>query len=121
MKRVIVISCIFIIRGLLLGADSCQAQIHVTAIRPDRAAPGMNVVLEVLTLANDPGHPFGNDGLATGDSVVLVNPHDTSRVVFGPPEVSWNGRMLQIPIIILPNASLGPLLFYIYSPVTASY
>src|ERR1035437_5858934 len=69
---------------------------HIVTIRPDRAAPGMNAVVEVLTLAGNRGRPFGYDALDSEVSVILVHPADSARVVISPPIVSWNGRLIQI-------------------------
>jgi hypothetical protein len=114
----------FIIRHLsfLILAIVIAIPIHaqgskVVTIRPDCAAPGMNVVVELLTRDSAP-RPFGNDAL---DSLVIVSvlqPSDSARVMFGPPIVSWNGRLIQIPIFISPNASIGPVPFNIFSALT---
>ncbi|GEM_PF-3330052 len=110
-------SVLFCVLILLCFASSLRAQIHIATIRPDRAAPGMNVALEILS--SDAIRPFGDDGLNTGtlaDQIILVNPLDSERVVFGVPEVSWSGRLMQLPIFVLPNAALGPVPFYIFNP-----
>lgn len=102
---------------LLAFAAPCSAQfnqtIPIATVRPDVAAPGMNVVLEIL--ARDSLRPFGTDGLASLSQIVLVHPEDSDRVVFGPIEVSWNGRLLQVPAYILPNAALGTVPFLVHS------
>ena len=106
---------------LVLFSGSLRSQpIHIATIRPDEAAPGMNVVLEILSV-NENLRPFGLDGLDSRSQIVLVHPQDTNRIVFGPVEVSWDGRVLQVPTFILPNASLGAVPFYIQSIVTGRF
>ena len=91
-----------------------RAQVgHIVTIRPDRAAPGMNVVVELLARDSDE-RPFGYDVLDSLVSVNLVNLADTERVTIGPPIVSWNGRLIQIPIFVLPTATMGPVPFSIF-------
>jgi len=82
-------------------------------------APGMHVVLEVL--AKDNLKPFGLDGLDSRSQVILLHPEDSERVLFGPVVVSWNSRLLQVPIFIVPNAPLGPVPFYIFSIATGRF
>jgi hypothetical protein len=90
-----------------------SAQIHIAHIQPDVAAPGMTLALEVMAPASD-SNAFGADGLdVKGTAFELMNPTDTNRVVIGPAVTSWKGRLLQIPFIILPNASTGALIFRI--------
>jgi len=95
-----------------------RAQVgHIVTIRPDRAAPGMNVVVELLTRIDDP-RPFGYDALDSLVSVNLVDRADTGRMTVGPPIVSWNGRLIQIPIFVLPNATMGLVTLNIFSTLT---
>ncbi|HET6402262.1 MAG TPA: choice-of-anchor D domain-containing protein [Candidatus Kapabacteria bacterium] len=83
--------------------------------RPDRAAPGMNVVVEILAPVGRL-RPFGYDSLDAGNTIVLVHPADSNRVLFGPPIVSWNGNLIQVPLFVLPNAAFGPVPFFIRTP-----
>ncbi len=107
--------CLLLILGI---AVPVRAQVgHIVTIRPDRAAPGMNVVVEVLARDSDV-RPFGYDVLDSSVSVVLANPSDTNRVRIGPPIVSWNGRVIQIPLFIFASASLGPVPFSTFSILT---
>ncbi|HEX5316506.1 MAG TPA: hypothetical protein VFX22_07645, partial [Candidatus Kapabacteria bacterium] len=69
---------------------------HIATFRPDRAAPGMNVIMEILAPAGIE-RPFGYDSLDAGNLIVLVHPADSNRVIFGPPIVSWNGNLIQVP------------------------
>jgi Abnormal spindle-like microcephaly-assoc'd, ASPM-SPD-2-Hydin len=115
---------LFVIRHLsiivmtLATAFPLRAQVsQIVTVRPDRVAPGMNVVVELLTRYDAP-RPFGYDVLDSLVSISLVNLADTARVVLGPPIVSWNGRLIQIPLFIVPNASLGPAPFYVFSTLT---
>ncbi len=93
-------------------------EVPIVTMRPDRAAHGMNVVVELLTSYND-FRPFGYDALDSDVSVNFVHPADTARVMIGPPIVSWNGHLMQIPMFVLPNASLGPVAFSVISTVSA--
>jgi hypothetical protein len=97
----------------LFAAFPLRAQVPIVTMRPDCAAPGMNVVVEVLIPAADE-RLLGVDALNSGVSVNLINPSDTNRVTIGPPIVSWNGRVMQIPIFVLPNATLGPVAFSVF-------
>jgi hypothetical protein len=96
-------------------------EVPIVTMRPDRAAPGMNVVVELLTSYNDlnASRPFGYDALDSDVSVNFVHPADTARIMIGPPIVSWNGRLIQIPIFVFPNASVGPVAFSVISAVSA--
>ena len=99
---------------LLATALPLHAQpVPIVTMRPDRAAPGMNVVVEVLIpFADD--RLLGVDALDSGISVNLINRSDTNRLMIGPPIVSWNGRVMQIPIFVFPNATLGPVAFSVF-------
>src|SRR5579872_6293739 len=99
----------------LLAISVPAQQLPIATFRPDRAAPGMNVVVEILAPAGG-SRPFGYDSLDAGNIIELVHSADSNRVVFGPPIVSWNGNLIQVPLFILPNASLGTVPFYIFSP-----
>jgi hypothetical protein len=109
----------FIIRHLSLliltfaFAIPIYAQVPIVTMRPDRAAPGMNVVVEVLLPAADAGL-YWVDALNSDVSVNLIDPSDTNRVMIGTPIISWHGRVMQIPIFVLSNASLGPVAFSIF-------
>ncbi len=104
----------------MVFVSSARAQVgHIVTVRPDRAAPGMNVVVELLTRYDAP-RPFGYDALDSLVSIAAIHPADTSRIVIGPPIVSWNGRLLQIPIFIVPNASLGIIPIAIFSALTGT-
>lgn len=99
--------------AILLWHEASFAQIQIADMRPDAASPGMTIALELLapaSLANN----FGTDGLAPAQtSIVFENPQDTNRVIVGPIVTSWNGRLMQVPLIIVPNASIGPLAFHV--------
>ncbi len=98
-------------------AFPAQAQVgHIVTIRPDRAAPGMNVVVELLARGSD-FRPFGYDALDSSVRFVLLNAADTDRVIVGPTIVTWNGRVLQIPLFIVPGASFGSVPFFVFSPL----
>ncbi|HWF44930.1 MAG TPA: hypothetical protein VG537_09840, partial [Candidatus Kapabacteria bacterium] len=107
---------VLLVFGFTAGFVSSQLhaqQYRIVSIRPDIAAPGMTVVIEVLAKANPIG-AFGPDSL---DLAVarLVHAEDSSRVLFGPVQVSWRGRLTQIPIFIMPDAAPGVIPFFISS------
>jgi len=101
----------------LWGIDSTNVQVglyvrndarpNIRYILPDVAAPGMNVVVEMYADARDK-RSFGPDGF-NADSVeaVLANPVDSGRVVVGPSVVSWEGRLVSVPLFIRPGADTG--------------
>lgn len=76
----------------------------VSYITPDAAAPGMTVVIDVIG-PNTPGN-FGTDGLyQPGEKVVLVNPADSADVVLGHAIVSWDGKLVQVMMLVRANAT----------------
>ena len=93
-------------------------QFHIAAVRPDEAAPGMTVVVQILSRIDAP-RPFGFDGLfPAGDSLQFIDARDSERIVTGPFQVSWNGRMIEIPLFVMPGALPGPVAFRFFSPAT---
>ena len=79
------------------------AQQRIAHVQPDALGPGMTIAMEVLAPAKDTG-AFGIDGVYWPSSkILLANLADSERVVFGPVVVSWNGRVLQVPV----TAKLG--------------
>ena len=102
---------------VLLTAIVPSSSAQIVTIRPDRAAPGMNVLVELLF----PKHaqPIGYDTLASGNSITVLHPSDTNRIVVGPSITSWNGHLLQIPLFILPEATLGTVPMILFDSVTA--
>jgi hypothetical protein len=125
-----VIRCIIpkvdVARAVLLLAlfvasfGSVYAQPRIAALRPDAAAPGMSVMLEILAPASQTG-AFGPDSLTPASTrVVLDDPKDSLRLIIGPLQVLWNGRLLQAPVFVLSDARTGPIPFHIVSPVGAS-
>jgi hypothetical protein len=67
-------------------------------------APGMTIALEILAPADLAG-AFGQDGIAPKSlSFRFIDPADSDRVMFGIPVVSWQGRMIQVPLFIRPSA-----------------
>jgi hypothetical protein len=107
---------VLLVFGLTAGFVSSQLraqQYRIVSVRPDIAAPGMTVVIEVLAKA-DPIGAFGPDSLGLAVAR-FVHPVDSSRVLFGPVQVSWSGRLAQIPIFIVPDAAPGVIPFFISS------
>ncbi len=91
---------------VMVGASSIKAQ-RIVRLRPDRAAPGMNVIVEVITrVASDA--LLGNPGLSPSlTRVYTQNPFDTNRIVIGPVQVSWRSHLMQIPIFVASDADTG--------------
>lgn len=80
----------------------------------------MTIALEILAYESDSGK-FGEDGLAPPDlRIVLDDPTDSSLIVFGPPVVSWNGRLIQVPVMIPWTASSHGVRFHIERGVEKS-
>ncbi len=91
------------------------SQPKIVHIQPDAMAPGMSIAAELFAPASSIG-AFGSDGIyLPQDKIVLVNPLDSLRIVFGPVCVSWNGRLLQVPIMTPPTATPGEVQFRIVS------
>ena len=100
--------CLVIPAVLMLSSPVVHAQ-RIVRLRPDRAAPGMNVTMEVITRISSDAL-FGLPGITPSDTKVFPqNSSDTNRIVIGPVQVSWGSHMMQIPIFIEPNAGTGAI------------
>lgn len=100
----------------LLAVTTAIAQPRIASFRPDAAAPGMAVVVEILAPASQAG-AFGFDGLLpSATRFILEQARDSDRVVVGPVQVAWNGRLLQVPLFVLSQATPGAIPFHITSP-----
>jgi hypothetical protein len=96
---------------LAFFCTSASAQLPIATIQPDAVASGMTIALEIMARASDSG-AFGKDGLqVAGTSVELLDPADSNRIILGPIVTSWNGRLIQVAVIVLPTAHIGPLPF----------
>ena len=89
-----------------LGKINAQDPI-ISYIIPDIVAPGMNSYIEIISPHNN-NFGFGNDGFYLnnpGDSVRVVplNLSDTSKIVFGPLIVTWNGRLISTQVFAKPH------------------
>lgn len=108
--------------AILIGSFCCympsnllaQRMPFISHIQPDAAAPGMTVALEILSHV-DSLNAFGPDGIGPSNlKIQFENPSDTQRVIVGIPVVSWNGRMIQVPLLMLKdNAFEGTIPFRI--------
>jgi hypothetical protein len=102
-----------VIALVLFVNRSLVAQVQIADMRPDAASPGMTIALELLapvSLVNN----FGLDGLAPASTtIVFETSSDSNRAIVGPIVTSWNGRLMQVPLIIVPSASIGPLAFHV--------
>ncbi len=108
----IIIICFFSIYS------SSIAQPVISYIIPDIGSPGMNTYFEIIGHTNSNGN-FGSDGFYLNnpnDNVrcEVLNKQDSTKLVFGPLVVSWNGRMIScqafVNPIITPNSSDWSLL-----------
>ncbi|MFI5264515.1 MAG: hypothetical protein ACHQM6_08375, partial [Candidatus Kapaibacterium sp.] len=98
---------------LFLLPNNNFAQQPIAHVQPDALGPGMTIAMEVLAPAKDTG-AFGDDGVYWANSKILLqNSADSFRVVFGPVVISWNGRVLQVPVMASPNAATGSVQFQI--------
>lgn len=74
----------------------------ISYITPDAAAAGMTVVVDVIG-PNTVGN-FGIDGgYPVGDKVALQTPADSQFVKLGPAVVSWDGKLVQVMLLIESN------------------
>lgn len=102
-----------VLLSLVCSGFSSFAQTTIAHIQPDALAPGMTIAMEVLAPAKDTG-AFGTDGIyLPQNKISLVNPLDSFRVIFGPVQVSWNGRVLQVPVMAVSSGATGSVQFQI--------
>ncbi len=93
--------------------SSVFSQPTVVHIQPDALAPGMTIAMELLAPANAP-NSFGTDGIYMPDQkIIYYNPLDSFRAIFGPVTVSWNGRVMQVPVLVPSTASTGEVYFQV--------
>ena len=98
--------CLVIPAALLFALSSVRGQ-RIVRLRPDRVAPGMNVVVEIITRVTSSA-PLGSPGLADASTKCYpLNPSDTNRILIGPVEVSWRSHLMQMPIFVYPDADTG--------------
>src|ERR1051325_3303530 len=104
----------FLLGALLLcTSDISFSQMKIAHLQPDALDPGMTIAMEVLAPAKDSG-AFGNDGLYLPQAKIqFVNSLDSLSVIFGPVIVSWNGRVIQVPVMVKPDALARSILFRI--------
>jgi len=96
--------------ALLIKGSSLCAQPAIAYVQPDQATRGMTLALEVLAPVSRT-NAFGPDGLSMEAKIELLDKEDSLRVIFGIPAVSWQGRLLQVPFFVLPNAFPGQVRF----------
>ncbi len=98
--------------------NDTTAQMRIARIQPDALARGMTIAVEVLANEADTG-VFGKDGVTLPDEKIIFDANNTS-VIFGPVVTSWNGRVLQIPIMVSDNANFGSIPFRIKNGTVVS-
>ena len=101
------IGAIVSVLSLAFFSASAFAQLPIANIQPDAVASGMTIALEIMARTSDSG-AFGKDGLeVAGTRVEFLDPADTNRIILGPTVTSWNGRLIQVAVIVLPTAGTG--------------
>src|SRR5947207_9038395 len=89
------------------------AQPKIVRVQPDALAPGMTIAMGLLAPAIDTG-AFGRDGVYLPETKLeYLNPLDSNRAIFGPVCVSWNGRVLQVPVMVPQTAAEGEVAFLV--------
>src|ERR1043165_6537683 len=89
------------------------AQPKIVRVQPDALAPGMTIAMELLAPAIDTG-AFGHDGIYLPETKLeYLNPLDSNRAIFGPVCVSWNGRVLQVPVMVPTTAAVGDVIIQV--------
>jgi hypothetical protein len=97
---------------IFISVESGFAQL-IAHVQPDALGPGMTIAMEVLAPAADTG-AFGSDGVYLPNAKILLqNQADSLRVTFGPVVISWNGRVLQVPVMAKATAVTGSIHFQI--------
>lgn len=86
---------------------NCLYSQQISYILPDIAAPGSNSYIEIIA-PHDANGNFGIDTIYSDNSddpvhIVFDNPSDSSKIVFGPLIVSWQGRMISTQVFVNPN------------------
>ncbi len=95
--------------ALFVASSACaQHQQVLSYLTPDAAGPGMAIYTELIG-PNVPGN-FGVDGLNNVD-IELINPLDVARLAVGPRVTSWDGRMVSVLMMVLPDVDPGPVPF----------
>lgn len=92
---------------LLFSSFTLKAQPIISYIIPDIGTPNMNTYFEIIGPSNSIGN-FGNDVFSLNNSgdnvrVEVLNPADSSKLIFGPIVVSWQGRMISGQAFVNPN------------------
>jgi hypothetical protein len=103
-----------LLAGLILCLNHIpvQAQPVIATIIPDICAPGMNVYVEIMAPASAK-NSFGPDGFSLnnpGSSVIVraLRDSDTSKLLFGPCVISWDGRLISTQVFVPPVEIGGP-------------
>jgi len=89
------------------AAVAVNAQWRISYILPDIGAPGMGSVVEIIAPFDLTGN-FGADGTVLnnpGDRVRVecARPADAARLIFGPVNISWSGRMISTVAFVHPD------------------
>ncbi len=102
LQRLITVVLVFFV-----AVATAAAQWRISYILPDIGAPGMGVQIEIVAPVNLTGN-FGSDATYLnnpGDRVRVecARPADAARLIFGPINVSWNGRLISTVAFVHPD------------------
>lgn len=92
---------------VLISTISLKSQPVISYIIPDIGTPDMNTYFEIIGPFNSFGN-FGNDIFSLNNQnsdvrVEVFSPSDSSKLIFGPIVVSWQGRMIAGQAFVNPN------------------
>lgn len=103
---------VYIIISILFCVQKIQAQPKIATIIPDICSPGMNIYLEIMAPSDSLG-AFGTPGFSLNNPnssvrVRALRDADTSKVIFSPCIISWDGRLISTHVFVPPVELGGP-------------
>jgi len=103
---------VYIIISILFCFQTIQAQPKIATIIPDICSPGMNIYLEIMAPSDSLG-AFGTPGFSLNNPnssvrVRALRDADTSKVIFSPCIISWDGRLISTHVFVPPTELGGP-------------
>ena len=102
----------YFIISICVCSHIIQAQPKIATIIPDICSPGMNIYLEIMAPSDSIG-AFGTSGFSLNNpnsSVIVraLRDTDTSKVIFSPCIISWDGRLISTHVFVPPVELGGP-------------
>lgn len=102
----------YFIISICVCSHTIQAQTKIATIIPDICSPGMNIYLEIMAPSDSIG-AFGKSGFSLNNpnsSVIVraLRDTDTSKVIFSPCIISWDGRLISTHVFVPPVELGGP-------------